>query len=64
MFRHMFVEKADLLYYTRRDVIDSEGDYRCRWGELMSIKKPEGISNDLAVTGEWAMVVRKQCKTV
>ena len=36
--------------------IDYLPDFRCRWGEL---KKPKGISSDLHVTGEWAMVVRR-----
>ena len=41
------------------DVIDYERDFRCRWGELVIVKKPKGISSDLRVTGEWAMVVRR-----
>ena len=28
-------------------------------GELVIVKKPKGISSDLRVTGEWAMVVRR-----
>ena len=39
--------------------IDYERDFRCRWGELVIVKKPKGISSDLNVTGEWAMVVRR-----
>ena len=34
-------------------------EFRCRWGELVIIKKPKGISSDLRVTGEWAMIVRR-----
>ena len=41
------------------DHIDFERDFRCRWGELIIVKKPKGISSDLKVTGEWAMVVRR-----
>ena len=41
------------------DGIDYERDFRCRWGELVIVKKPKGISSDLRVTGEWAMVVRR-----
>ena len=37
--------------------IDYERDFRCRWGDLVIVKKPKGISSDLGVTGEWAMVV-------
>ena len=39
--------------------INYDRDYRCRWGELVIVKKPEGISSDLKGTGEWAMVVRR-----
>ena len=39
--------------------IDYERDFRCRWGDLVIVKKPKGISSDLGVTGEWAMVVRR-----
>ena len=39
--------------------IDYDRDFRCRWGELVIVKKPKGISSDLKVTGEWAMVVRR-----
>ena len=39
--------------------IDYERDFRCRWGELIIVKKPKGISSDLRATGEWAMVVRR-----
>ena len=35
--------------------IDYDRDFRCRWGELVIVKKPKGISSDLKVTGEWAM---------
>ena len=42
-----------------KDHIDYERDFRCRWGELVIVKKPKGISSDLKVTGEWAMVVRR-----
>ena len=41
------------------EVIDYERDFRCRWGELVIVKTPKGISSDLRVTGEWAMVVRR-----
>ena len=41
------------------DGIDYERDFRCRWGELVIVKKPKGISSDLGITGEWAMVVRR-----
>ena len=34
-------------------------DFHCRWGELVFVKKLKGISNDLRVTGEWAMIVRR-----
>ena len=39
--------------------IDYDRDFRCRWGELVIVKEPKGISSDLKVTGEWAMVVRR-----
>ena len=32
------------------DVIDYERDFRCRWGELVIVKKPKGISSNLRVT--------------
>ena len=41
------------------DHIDYQRDFRCRWGELVIVKRPKGISSDLKVTGEWAMVVRR-----
>ena len=41
------------------DGIDYERDFRCRWGELVTVKKQKGISSDLRATGEWAMVVRR-----
>ena len=41
------------------DKIDFTRDFRCRWGELVIVKKPKGISSDLKVTGEWAMIVRR-----
>ena len=41
------------------DSIDHMRDFRCRWGELVIVKKPKGISSDLRVTGEWAMIVRR-----
>ena len=39
--------------------IDYERDFRCRWGDLVIVKKPKGIASDLGVTGERAMVVRR-----
>ena len=39
--------------------IDYERDFRCRWGELMIVKKPKGVSSDFNVTGEWAIVVHR-----
>ena len=39
--------------------IDYVRDCRCRWGELIIVKKPKGISSELRVTGEGAMVVRR-----
>ena len=41
------------------ETIDYERGFRCRWGDLVIVKKPKGISSDLGVTGEWAMVVRR-----
>ena len=41
------------------EAIDYMRDFRCRWGELVIVKKPKGIASDLRVTGEWAMVVRR-----
>ena len=41
------------------DKVDQNRDFRCRWGELVIIKKPKGIASDLNTTGEWAMVVRR-----
>ena len=41
------------------DSIDHMRDFRCRWGELVIVKKPKGVSSDLRVTGEWAMIVRR-----
>ena len=35
------------------DHIDNQRDFRCRWGELVIVKRPKGISSDLKVTGEW-----------
>jgi hypothetical protein len=34
-------------------------DFRVDWGEPVIVKKPRGISTDLRVTGEWAVVVRR-----
>ena len=39
--------------------VDYERDLRCRWGEPVIVKKPKGITSDLTVTGEWAVVVRR-----
>jgi hypothetical protein len=33
-------------------------DFCVEWGELVVIKKLRGISSDLAVTGQWAVVVQ------
>ena len=41
------------------DKVDQNRDFRCRWGELVIVKKPKGIASDLRTTGEWAMVVRR-----
>ena len=41
------------------DKVDQNRDFRCRWGELVIVKKPKGIASDLKTTGEWAMVVRR-----
>ena len=41
------------------EMIDYERVFRCRWGDLILVKKPKGISSDLGVTGEWAMVVQR-----
>jgi hypothetical protein len=29
------------------------------WGEPIMVKKPKGLSSDLRVTGQWAVVVRR-----
>lgn len=34
-------------------------DFRADWGEPIIVKKPKGVSSDLKVTGEWAIVVRR-----
>ena len=34
-------------------------DFRAEWGETIIVKKPKGISSDLKVTGQWAVVVRR-----
>jgi hypothetical protein len=34
-------------------------DFRADWGEPIIVKKPRGVSSDLRVTGEWAVVVRR-----
>ena len=39
--------------------VDYDGDIRCRRGDVLIVKKPKGISSDLGVNGEWAMVVRR-----
>ena len=39
--------------------IDYDRDFRCRRGELVILKNPKGISSDLKVIGDWAMVVRR-----
>ena len=56
----------DFCFDTSRTAISSpptsysRGEHRlCRWGDLVIVKKPKGISSDLGVTGEWAMVVRR-----
>jgi hypothetical protein len=39
--------------------IDLKRDFRADQGEPIIVKKPKGISSDLAVTGQWAVVVRR-----
>ena len=39
--------------------VDVMRDFRSDWGELIVVKKPKGISSDLSVTGQWAVVVRR-----
>jgi hypothetical protein len=39
--------------------IDFVRDLRVEWGEPVVVKKPKGISSDLSVTGQWAVVVRR-----
>lgn len=34
-------------------------DFRVEWGEPVVDKKPKGISSELKVTGQWAIVVRR-----
>jgi hypothetical protein len=34
-------------------------DFRVKWGEPVVVKKPKGVSSDLGVTGQWAVVVRR-----
>ena len=34
-------------------------DLRAEWGEPVIVKKPKGISADLKVVGEWAIIVRR-----
>jgi hypothetical protein len=38
--------------------VDVMRDFRADWGELIVVKKPKGISSDLGVTGQWAVVIR------
>lgn len=38
---------------------DYTRDLRVEWGEPIVIKKPKGISSDLAVTGQWAVIIRR-----
>jgi hypothetical protein len=38
--------------------VDVMRDFCADWGELIVVKKPKGISSDLGVTGQWAVVVR------
>jgi hypothetical protein len=40
-------------------LIDWMRDFRAEWGEVVVVKKPRGISSDLTVTGEMAVVVRR-----
>ena len=37
--------------------LDVMRDLRVAWGEVVVVKKPKGISSDLRVTGQWAVVV-------
>jgi hypothetical protein len=39
--------------------IDLLRDIRVEWGEPIMVKKPKGLSSDLRVTGQWAVVVRR-----
>lgn len=39
--------------------IDFIRDFHVEWGELVVVKKPKGISSDLGVTGQWAVVTRR-----
>ena len=41
------------------DKVDQNRDFRCRWGEIVIVKKPKVIASDLRTTGEWAMAVRR-----
>jgi hypothetical protein len=34
-------------------------DMRAEWGEPIVVKKPKGVSSDLTVTGQWAIIVRR-----
>ncbi len=50
------IEKTPCEVFTNGQV-DYMRDFRAVWGEPIVVKKPKGISSDLKVTGQWAVVV-------
>jgi len=52
------MEKTPCEMFTNGQV-DYMRDFRVEWGEPIVVKKPKGISSDLKVTGQWAVVVRR-----
>jgi len=50
------MEKTPCEMFTNGQV-DYMRDLRVEWGEPIVVKKPKGISSDLKVTGQWAVVV-------
>ena len=43
--------------------VDYMRDFCVEWGEPTVVKKPKGISSDLKVTGQWAVVLMElECR--
>jgi hypothetical protein len=51
------MEKSPFKMFTGK-TLDIIRDFRVEWGEPIIVKKPKGIASDLAVAGQWGIVVQ------